>query len=239
MALPKLEHPVFEVFLKSLNKKVKYRPFLVKEEKLLLMAKESEDLQEILKTIKQIITNCCLDKINVEDLPIFDIEMFFVHLRINSVGETAELVYTCNNVVEDKPCGHVIEFNLDLKNVQYRGSDDHNKIIKLTEDIGICMKYPSLNLPEGSLDESFKDGGYEIITEYLDYIFDEKQVYKKEDISKEELMAFFDDMSLDQVKLVKNFFLTAPSVVLEQEVKCPKCDYKHNVVTEGVLNFFD
>jgi len=239
MALPKLEHPVFEVYLKSLNRKVKYRPFLVKEEKLLLMAKESDDVQEILKTVKQIINNCCLEKIDVDSLPVFDIEMFFIHLRINSVGETAELVYTCNNMVEETVCGQNVEFNLELKNVKYRGDETHTNIIKLTDTIGVAMKYPSLNLPESVLNDTFKDGGYEVIAEYLDYIYDENQVYKKEDISKEELLGFFDNMSLDQVKLIKSFFVTAPTVVLEQDVKCPKCGHVNNVVTEGVLNFFD
>lgn len=239
MALPKLEHPVFEVYLKSLNRKVKYRPFLVKEEKLLLMAKESDDVQEILKTVKQIINNCCLEKIDVDSLPVFDIEMFFIHLRINSVGETAELVYTCNNMVEETACGQNVEFNLELKNVKYRGDETHTNIIKLTDTIGVAMKYPSLNLPESVLNDTFKDGGYEVIAEYLDYIYDENQVYKKEDISKEELLGFFDNMSLDQVKLIKSFFVTAPTVVLEQDVKCPKCGHVNNVVTEGVLNFFD
>ena len=239
MALPKLEHPVFEVYLKSLNRKVKYRPFLVKEEKLLLMAKESDDVQEILKTVKQIINNCCLEKIDVDSLPVFDIEMFFIHLRINSVGETAELVYTCNNMVEETVCGQNVEFNLELKNVKYRGDETHTNIIKLTDTIGIAMKYPSLNLPDSVLNDTLKDGGYEVIAEYLDYIYDENQVYKKEDISKEELLGFFDNMSLDQVKLIKSFFVTAPTVVLEQDVKCPKCGHVNNVVTEGVLNFFD
>lgn len=239
MPLPKIEHPIHSVYLKSLDKNVKYRPFLVKEEKLLLMAKESDDLQEILKTIKQIITNCCLEKIDIDELPIFDIEMFFIHLRINSVGETAELIYTCENIVEDKPCGGTVEFALDLKNVKYRTAEGHSKIIKLTDKIGLCMNYPSLNLSESVLAQSFNDGGYDVIFEYLEYIFDENQTYKKDTVSKEELVSFFDTLSLDQVKSIKNFFATAPSVILEQDVKCGKCGHVRNVVTEGVLNFFE
>lgn len=239
MPLPKLDHPIYEVYLKSLNRVVKYRPFLVKEEKLLLMAKESDDLQEILKTIKQIIRNCCLENLDIDTLPIFDIEMFFVHLRINSVGETSELVYTCDNIVNDNPCDGKVEFALDLKNVKYRSDEAHNNIIKLTDKIGICMNYPSLNLPASVLDDSFKDGGYDVIMEYLNYIYDDSEIYKKEDISREELSNFFDTLSLDHVKSIKNFFATAPSVVLEQDVKCAKCGHVKNVVTEGVLNFFD
>lgn len=239
MPLPKIEHPIFEVYLKSLDKKVRYRPFLVKEEKLLLMAKESEDVQDILKTIKQIISNCCLDNIDIEALPIFDVEMFFIHLRSNSVGETAELVYTCSNVVDENSCNHVVEFELDLKNIKYRFSEDHKNIIPLTSDIGVCMKYPSLNLPQSLLDDKFEDGGYEIISEYLDYIYDSEQTYKKENISKEELLGFFDDLSLEQVKNIKTFFATAPSVVLEQDVTCPKCGNVNHMVLEGILNFFE
>ena len=239
MALPKIEHPIHEVYLKSLEKNVRYRPFLVKEEKLLLMAKESDELNDILKTIKQIIANCCLDDVNIDSLPIFDVEMFFIHLRINSVGETSDLVYTCSNVVNEEPCNNIVEFALDLKNIKYRFNEDHNKIIPLTQNIGICMKYPSLNLPKSLLDDKFEDGGYEIISEYLDYIYDENQTYKKENISKEELEAFFDDLSLEQVKAIKEFFVTAPSVVLEQDIACPKCSNNHHMVLEGILNFFE
>jgi len=119
MPLPKLEHPIFEVYLKSLDKKIRYRPFLVKEEKLLLMAKESEDLKEITSAVKQIINNCCIDPIDVDSLPTFDVEMFFVHQRINSVGETAKMIYTCDNIVDDKVCEHKTEFDLQLKNIKY------------------------------------------------------------------------------------------------------------------------
>jgi len=239
MPLPKIEHPIFEVYLKSLEKNVRYRPFLVKEEKLLLIAKESDDVQDILKTVKQIIANCCLDEIDIETLPIFDVEMFFIHLRSNSVGETAELVYTCDSNVDGSVCNHIVEFELLLKNVKYRFNESHTNIIPLTQDIGVCMRYPSLNIPQSVLDNKFEDGGYEIIAEYLDYIYDAEQTYKKQNISDDELMAFFDDLSLDQVKKIKEFFASAPSVVLEQDVTCPKCGNVNHMILEGILNFFE
>jgi len=239
MPLPKIEHPIHEVYLKSLDKNVRFRPFLVKEEKLLLMAKESEDLKEIASTIKQIITNCCLDEIDVDNLPTFDVEMFFLHLRINSVGETAQMVYTCNNVVEDQPCGHNTEFELLLKNIKYVETENHSSIIKLTENVGVKFNYPSITIPQAALDDKFEDGGYEVIAEYLDYIYDENQIYKKEDIIKEELMTFFDNLTIDQVQNIKQFFLTSPRVVLEQELACGKCGFVHNVNVEGILSFFD
>lgn len=239
MPLPKIEHPTYEVFLKSLNRKVKFRPFLVKEEKLLLMAKESEDLEEVVKTIRQIIVNCCLEDIDIDKLPTFDIEMFFINLRMQSVGSLAEIVYTCNNVVDGKSCDHKIDFNLDLNNVKYQFDENHSDTIRLNETVGIKFNYPSLNIPKALLDNKFEEGGYEIITEYLDYIFDKEQIYKAKDFTKEELLTFLDGLTLEQVRSVKNFFLTSPKVVLEQKVTCPKCSYVHDVNVEGILNFFD
>lgn len=239
MSLPKLQHPVFEVYLKSLDKTIRYRPFLVKEEKLLLMAKESDDLKEITSTIKQIINNCCLDPIDVDSLPTFDVEMFFVHLRVNSVGETAQMIYTCDNVVEEKVCEHKTEFDLQLKNIKYVDSENHSNIVKLTESIGVKFNYPSIMIPENILNNKLDETGYEAIMEYLDYIYDQDQVYKKENITKEELIAFFDQLTLDQVQNIKNFFLTTPRVALQQELNCGKCGHLHNVNVEGILSFFD
>jgi hypothetical protein len=239
MPLPKIEHPIHEVYLKSLDKKVRFRPFLVKEEKLLLMAKESDDLKEIASTIKQIITNCCLDDIDVDNLPTFDVEMFFLHLRINSVGETAQMIYTCNDVVEDQPCGHKTEFDLLLKNISYEDSEGHSNIVKLTDNIGAKFNYPSITIPEAALNDKFEDGGYEVIAEYLDYIYDQDQIYGKDEVTKEELMAFFDNLTIDQVQNIKQFFLTSPRVVLKQELTCGKCNHVHNVNVEGILSFFD
>lgn len=239
MPLPKLEHPIFEVYLKSLDKKIRYRPFLVKEEKLLLMAKESEDLKEVTSAVKQIINNCCIDPIDVDSLPTFDVEMFFVHLRINSVGETAQMVYTCDNVIEENACGHKTEFDLELKNIKYVDTEGHSNIIKLNESIGVKFNYPSISIPEAALENSNDGAGYEVILEYLDYIYDQDQIYKKNEITKEELAAFFDQLSLDQVQNIKNFFLTSPRVALRQDVNCGKCGHLHNVNVEGILSFFD
>jgi hypothetical protein len=239
MPLPKLQHPTFEVYLKSLDKNIRYRPFLVKEEKLLLIAKESDDIKEITSTIKQIINNCCIDEIDVDSLPTFDVEMFFVHLRINSVGETAQMVHTCSNVVGSDACGNKTEFDLQLKNIKYVETPGHSNIIKLNENVGVKFNYPSISIPDAVLENKFGDGGYEVIAEYLDYIYDQDQIYKKSEVSKEELMSFFDNLTLDQIQSIKNFFLTSPRVALQQQLKCGKCGFEHNVNVEGILSFFD
>jgi hypothetical protein len=237
--LPKIEHPVHEVYLKSLNKTIRYRPFLVKEEKLLLIAKEADDINEVVKCIKQIISNCCLDEIDVDALPTFDIEMFFLHLRINSVGENAQMIYTCDNVVEGNTCAHKTEFDLQLKNVQYVVDTGHSNIVNLNENIGMKFTYPTLNIPEAILNDKFEENAYEVIGEYLDCVFDENQIYKAKDISKEELNHFFDNLSLEHVQKIKNFFITSPKVALKQNVTCGKCLREKEIEVEGILNFFE
>lgn len=240
MPLPKLEHPTYEVYLKSLDRTVKFRPFLVKEEKLLLMAKESDDLNDIVRAIKQIIRNCVLDDIDVDALPTFDVEMFFINLRVQSVGESAEMVYTCNNVIEgDVECGHKIDFMLDVRNVKYSDSENHTTMIRLSDTAGMKLNYPTLNFSEAELDDNFEDGGYSFVSQYLDYIYDSEQIYKKEDISEEELKEFIDNLTIEQVKQVRNFFTSLPQVLLEQSVTCQKCSYVHNLTVEGLLNFFE
>ena len=244
MSLPKINHPIFEVYLKSLNRVVKFRPFLVKEEKILLMAKESDNLEDVTKAIKQIISNCILEDVDVDALPTFDIEMFFINLRIQSVSETSAMVYTCNNIVsaeneELKECEAQIDFNLDLRNVKYMEDPGHTNIVKLSETAGMKFNYPTLSFSEEVLKEEFTDGGYKFVCEYLDYIYDSEEIYKKADISAEELQEFFDNLTMEQVKLIRNFFTSSPKVVMQQDVKCPKCSHLHHLNVEGLLNFFD
>lgn len=244
MSLPKINHPIYEVYLKSLDRKVKFRPFLVKEEKLLLMAKQGDDANEIIKTIKQIISNCVQENIDVDSLPTFDIEMFFINLRIRSVSEAAEMVYTCNNVVPTQDgtgaqCGNKIEFDLDLNNVKYGEEPGHSPVIKLTEKVGIKFSYPTLNFTDDQLTDNFEDGGYRFISRYVDYIYDSDEIHKKQDISDEELKEFFDELTMDQVNSIRTFFETTPKVLMEQDVICPKCKFSHHLNVEGLLNFFD
>lgn len=237
--LPIIDHPTYEVFLKSLNKTIKYRPFLVKEEKLLFLAKEADDINEVVKCIKQIISNCCLDEIDVDSLPTFDIEMFFLHLRINSVGENVQMIYTCDSVIDDNICAHKTEFELELKNVQYIVEPDHSNVIKLNDSVGLKFNYPTLNIPDAILNDKFEENAYEIIGEYLDCVFDESQVYKTKDLSKEELNNFFDNLSLEHVQKIKNFFIKNPKVALKQNVICSKCSKEKQIELEGILNFFE
>lgn len=251
MPLPKINYPTFEVYLKSLNRNVKFRPFLVKEEKLLLMAKESENFSDVFNMLKQIATNCCLEELDIDTLPSFDIEMAFLHLRMNSIGEKADLTFTCNNVVEKKneetgettveECGYVNVFGLELKNVQYDVPEGHTNVIQLSDKLGIVMKYPNINISSEILEKAAANDGSELdaITLYVDYVFDENQKYDKNSFTKEELSEFMESLTLTQLQKIRVFFETCPTVVLKQVIPCSKCGFEHNVNVEGVLNFFD
>jgi hypothetical protein len=239
MALPKIEYPIFDVHLKSLNKKVKFRPFLVKEEKLLLMAKEAEDITTLLDTVKQIINNCCLEELDVDNLPIFDIEMVFIHLRLRSVGESLELIYKCENVVNEETCGGNMVFEVDLNKVEIKEPKEHTNKIMITESVGVCMKYPSLKITS-SLAAQIEslENILDLIYEHLDYVFDEQSKYDAASIVKEELYEFLGSMSIEQLEPFKQFFITMPYVQTEKNVTCNKCGYNHNIVVRGIDDFF-
>jgi len=240
MALPKISYPTFDVHLTSLNKKVKFRPFLVKEEKLLLMAKEAEDLSSLLDTVKQIINNCCLDeKVDIENLPLFDLEMIFIHLRLRSVGETLELTYKCENVVEEERCGNSMAFEVDLNKVEVIVPIDHTNKIMISEEIGMMLKYPSISISSSIASRvDTLENILDLIYEHLDYVFDDTSKYDAESITKDELYEFLGSMSLDQLEPFKEFFTTLPYVKAEKDVQCEKCGYQHKIVVRGIDDFF-
>lgn len=237
MALPKIQHPTYEVYLKSLDKNVRFRPFLVKEEKILLMAKESNDAKEITSSIIQILNNCCLDDVNIAELPLFDIEMFFVNLRAKSVGETAKLNFNCQQITNEQPCNTNTEYNLDLTKIRYETTEGHSDKIDLGNGVGMRFKYPRMDLLDFLTDEEY-DVITDVIVKNIDYIYDPETVYKASEISREEILSFLDDLNIDQLDAIRSFFSSSPKVVLEDKITCKKCGYVHNVKTEELLSFF-
>jgi hypothetical protein len=238
MPLPKIEHPINEVYLQSLNRKVKYRPYLVKEEKLLLIAKESGDSQEVKNCINQILQNCCLEEIDISDMPIFDVLMFFVHLRAKSVGESLKLVYNCQNIVDEQPCGGETNYSIDLNKIHYVIPEGHNNNIRLSEDVGIVMKYPTMGLLPNNFDIDDASTLMTTVANHVLYIYDKDSIYKREEISQDEMLAFLDDLSIDQLEAIKSFFDSTPSVALEDNVVCKKCKFEHKIYLEDLEAFF-
>ena len=242
MALPKIDAPIFTTKLISTGKEVKFRPFTVKEEKLFLMAYESEDSKTVSDTVNQILRNCILDKTKVEDLPLFDIEYLFLNLRARSVGEVVKLNYRCNNMVhegdEEKKCNNRVEIDVNLLDIHPEINEKHNNKIELTPKLGIVMKYPTMELINTANVEDEIDIIIEMILKCIDFIYDEDNIYYAKDASKEELLEFVESLSTKDLEKVKEFFETLPKLNKTVQFKCNKCGYTEDITVEGLQSFF-
>jgi hypothetical protein len=245
MALPKIDVPIYETKLISTGKTVKFRPFLVKEQKLFLMASESGEIKESIDIIKQILNNCLLSKVDVDDLPTFDLEHLFIQLRARSVSEVVNLRYNCNNTVEDKDgktktCNGVVKFDLNILELQPKIDEEHLNKIVITDKLGLVMKYPTFQMVNEVNVKNLNDldGIMELIIKCIDYIYDENQIYYSKDATSEELMEFVDSMQQNDLEKIQKFFNTMPKFEKKLEFKCAKCKYEEDIVLEGIQNFF-
>jgi hypothetical protein len=240
MGLPKLDTPIFETTLISTGKKIKFRPFLVKEQKLFLMASESGEIKESVDIIKQFLNNCLLSKVDIDELPTFDLEHLFIQLRARSVSEVVNLRYNCNNTVDDKPCNSVVKFDLNILELQPKMSEEHSNKIVITDKLGLVMKYPTFQMVNDVNIKNLNDldGIMELIVKCIDYIYDDNQIYYSKDATREELMDFIDSMQQDDLEKIQKFFNTMPKFEKKLEFKCAKCKYEEDIVLEGIQNFF-
>lgn len=245
MALPKIQTPLFELNLPSTGQAIKYRPFLVKEQKILLMAMESGETSSILTAVKQIINNCAVEELETEKLPIFDLEYFFLRLRAKSIGEDIDLNLRHPGEVNSKgeSCTHVTKMKLNLLDVEVQKSIAHEDKIILDESsgIGVKFKYPTADLAKNFTELEGKteiDLAAEAIINCIDYIFDKENVYKKEDSTQKELVDFIESLSQDQFQRLSKFFDTMPKLKHEVKWKCAGCGQEDKVELEGLANFF-
>ena len=238
MPLPKIATPTYELDLPSTGKSIKYRPFLVKEEKVLVIALESEDTKQITNAIKAVLKNCVLTKgVKVETLPTFDIEYLFLNIRGKSVGEELEVNIVCP---DDGETNVPIFINLD--DIQVEKDDDHTNQIKLDDELMMEMKYPSLeqfiknnfDFEEGNqMDQSF-----ELIATCIDKIYNEDEVWATADCTKKEVKEFLESMNSSQFKEIEKFFESMPKLKHTIEITNPKTKVKSEVVLEGLASFF-
>jgi hypothetical protein len=174
-------------------------------------------------------------------LPSFDIENLFLHLRAKSVGETITLRYNCNNIVEnDKKCNGLVQFDLNLLEIEPTKESSHTNKIEITNKLGVVMKYPSFNSidVDSVTEENQMEKTIEMIAKCIDYIYDEETLFYAKDSTKEELIEFIESLQQDDMEKIQNFFLTMPKIKKELNFKCPKCKYEENLVVEGLQNFF-
>jgi len=237
MPLPKISTPTYELVLPSSGRKIKYRPFLVKEEKILIIALESQDQKQIANSIKSILSNCILTRgTKVEKLSTFDIEYLFLNVRGKSVGEQIEVMVTCPDDEKTQ-----VPMSINIDSIKVEKSKDHKTDIKLDEQYTLKMRYPSLNefiKSNFSVEEMKVDDTFDLIASCIDQIYSEEESWTQEDCTKKEMVDFLEQLNSSQFKEIETFFETMPKLSHKVKVKNPNTGVESEIVLEGLQNFF-
>jgi hypothetical protein len=236
MALPQVVLPTYELEVPSNGKKIKYRPFVVKEEKLLLLALESEDAKEIEKAVKTLLKSCISSRIKIEELPIFDLEYIFLQIRAVSIGDIVKMRVTCKD--DDKT---QVPYNLNLSEVKVVKPEGHSNKIMLTDDMGVIMKYPGMNdFISGSImgQAPTAEGVIDIIAGCIDQIFDGEDVYDSSTTTRKEFSQFLEGLTNSQFESIQEFFEGTPRLEHKFTVKNPNTGEDSEFTITGLSNFF-
>ena len=238
MPLPKISTPTYELVLPSTGKKVKYRPFLVREEKILILALESEDTKQITNAIKTILKECISTRgVKVDDLPTFDIEYLFLNIRGKSVGEALDLMVTCPDDGETQ-----VPVKIFIDEIEVQKDPKHTQDIKLDDTLTLRMKYPSLNeFIQNNFDfneDDSVDASFNIISSCIDQVYNEDESWAASDCTKKELKEWVETLNTNQFKEVESFFTTMPKLSHTIKVKNPKTKVESDITLEGLTSFF-
>lgn len=233
MALPVVETPIYYMNLLSNGTQVKYRPFTVKEEKVLMIALESRDIKQIIDAIYQVLEACTFNDIKVRDLATFDLESLFINIRAKSVGENLDLAFACEE------CNHVNKNTHDVTDYYVEGEVKDNKVT-ITDSIGFVLKYPSLNDIKDILDFDNPDAGQviKIASKSIEYIYDEEQIYRSEETDPQELVEFVEQLSSKQFREIENFVRDIPRLKKDVSFVCESCGTNNEIIIEGIQGFF-
>jgi len=229
MGLPKLNTPTYELVLPSTEETIKYRPFLVKEQKLLLLAQESENKKEMLDAISQIIENCTFGKINSKEAYIFDVEYVFLQIRRKSIGDKITLNLLCNDDGITR-----VPTEIDLNDVKVEIGDNHTNKIQLTDDVQLIMTYPRIY----TIDSINSDNSYDIVVKCVQQIIEGDKIHEKVDMNDKDLVDFIESMSTDNLNDVLKFFDTMPKIKHEIKVINPNTNVENTINMEGIESFF-
>ena len=232
MSLPKIDVPTYTAKLESTQELITYRPFLVKEEKILLMALESENGDDMLKAVQEIITACILEgKVNVKELPTFDLEYIFLKIRSKSIGEISTLAIPCEE------CENKNQVDINLDQIELKISKKHSTKIELTDSIGLIMKYPTIQMIT-NIDQLTPENSLEVISSCVDSVYDGNKEYDFSDYTASERGEFLDNLTQKQLSNIQDFFETMPSLEHDLDYKCTACGHKGSLNIRGLQNFF-
>jgi len=239
MPLPKISTPTYEMTLPSTGKKIKYRPFLVREEKILILAMESENMKDITNSIIQILSDCILtENVKIESLATFDIEYLFLNVRARSVGETVDVSITCPDDGETQ-----VEMSIDIDSIKIQKTRGHKNIIKLDDELSMKLRYPSL---DQFVENNFETGevvsevgqSLAMISSCIEMIYNQEESWEASEYSRKELDEFLEQMNTKQFKQIEKFFTTMPKLSHIIVVKNPETGVESEVVLEGLASFF-
>jgi len=240
MALPMNSTPTYNLVIPSTKKSVKYRPFLVKEEKSILIAQQSEDIVVMVDTLKDVIRSCILDKIDPESLATFDLEYIFTQIRAKSVGEIVELYFPCDVDHGEQNDKAKVKISIDLTKIEVEVPEGHSNKIELFDDVGIIMKYPTIELMTQleNTDSDDIDNIFNIVASCIDVIYEGDKIHYAKETKKQELLDFLYNLNSGQFVKVQNFFASIPRIKKEVEYDCPICGLHHKKTLEGMQSFF-
>lgn len=236
--LPKIDQPQYTLRLPHSNFTVTYRPFLVKEEKILLLASQGNDQVEITRSIRQVVNNCITTPVEAmtvkfDDLPAFEVDYLFLNMRAKSIGDKVEQEFTCNNVVNDKPCDHVFPVELSVSDVMVTKGPKDSKIM-LSAKMGVKMKYPKFK----TYDVEDANVEFDMLVDCMDSVFDDQQSYSFRDQTKEEIEAWIGELTKEQFNKLQEYYDSLPRLELQKKFKCPKCGFDHEMKLEDPISFF-
>ena len=233
MPLPVIHAPHYELTVPSTGQTIRYRPFLVKEEKILLMANEGGEPAEMVRAMKQIISNCIQDDYNTDNMPLFDVEYIFLKLRSKSVNEISEVGFQCPT------CEVVNKIEIDLSEVEVTTDNNHTNKVELTDEIGLIMKYPQLDsINMSDLESADVDTVFNVVSSCIDSIYQGEEIYDSKDYTNDEIADFINNLTQQQFQYIQEFFDTMPKLSHTVDYDCSKCDYDEPLVLEGLQNFF-
>jgi hypothetical protein len=239
MALPLQNTPTYNLTIPSTGKSVRFRPFLIKEEKSLLIAQQSEDLMIMIDTLKNVIKDCIIDKVDVDKFATFDIEYIFTQIRAKSVGETVELIVQCDEDHGEQQEKSRVKLIIDLSTIEVEKDPKHTNKIDLFGDVGMVLRYPTIEIMKRmESSEDNLESIFQIVADSVDYIYQGEEVFYAKETTREEILQFLENLTSDQFAKVNDFFTTMPRIKKDVEYKCPLCGKQHKKTLEGLQSFF-